>query len=104
MSEFAIYSSSRGAPQADFMSVKQDLRSTPSCLNGRRNWPSVIDLSTQALLLMDRALHNYMAMKTFFCRVNSSMPARPPSRPNPLSLTPPNGAAGVSAANPFTET
>src|SRR5258708_19125510 len=25
----------------------------------------------------------------------SSMPARPPSRPNPLDLTPPNGAVGV---------
>ena len=39
----------------------------------------------------------HVAMKTLLGRTNSSMPARPPSRPNPLDFTPPNGAVGVIA-------
>ena len=41
---------------------------------------------------------------TFLRRTNSSMPARPPSRPKPLCFTPPNGALGDMAGNPLTIT
>ena len=35
---------------------------------------------------------------------NSSIPTRPPSRPSPDSLTPPNGAAGLDTAPVLTPT
>ena len=46
----------------------------------------------------------YIANQTFFGRVNSRIPSRPPILPNPLLFTPPNGIAGgipksASAAN-----
>src|SRR6185437_13101534 len=44
------------------------------------------------------------AIETYFVSRYSSIPSRPPSRPIPLSLKPPNGACAVEGTPSFTPT
>lgn len=47
--------------------------------------------------------HQSSSMYTFLGRMNSSSPCRPPSRPIPLSLLPPNGAPAIMGLMPLIE-
>jgi len=47
---------------------------------------------------------SYMPMPTYLVSRYSSIPSKPPSRPNPLCFTPPNGAAGFDTTPTFRPT
>ena len=54
----------------------------------------VLDTPTERSLLRSPRPRRYLVSAMYFMSRYSSMPSEPPSRPNPDSLTPPNGAAG----------
>src|SRR4030095_7616734 len=48
--------------------------------------------------------HAHIAIATYLVSRYSAMPSRPPSRPKPDALTPPNGAAGFDTRPVFRPT